>query len=66
MIPIRDSEPSGITPYVTIGLMVLNILGFLLQLGSGDSKKAGYTVRADVQGAQYHQQTRDAGGNCND
>ncbi|MDE0960907.1 MAG: rhomboid family intramembrane serine protease [Planctomycetota bacterium] len=36
MIPLRDSEPSGITPYVTIGLMVLNILGFLLQLSGGD------------------------------
>ena len=26
MIPIRDSEPSGITPYVTIAILVLNVL----------------------------------------
>jgi membrane associated rhomboid family serine protease len=48
MIPIRDSEPSGITPYVTIGLMVLNILGFLLQLGSGDDLIDRYGLRPAI------------------
>ena len=31
MIPIRDSEPSGITPYVTIGLIVINTVIALIQ-----------------------------------
>ena len=31
MIPIRDSEPSGITPYVTIGILVLNVLVSIAQ-----------------------------------
>lgn len=48
MIPIRDSEPSGITPYVTIGLMVLNILGFLLQLSSGDDLIDRYGLRPAI------------------
>jgi membrane associated rhomboid family serine protease len=48
MIPLRDSEPSGITPYVTIGLMVLNILGFLLQLSSGDDLIDRYGLRPAI------------------
>jgi membrane associated rhomboid family serine protease len=37
MIPIRDRNPSGTFPYVTIGIIVINILIFLyeLSLGSG-------------------------------
>ena len=31
MIPIRDSEPSGITPYVTIGLLIINVLAAIAQ-----------------------------------
>lgn len=48
MIPIRDSEPSGITPYVTIGLMVLNILCFLLQLGSDDRLVEDFALRPAI------------------
>ena len=37
MIPIRDRNPSGSFPYVTIGIIIVNILIFLyeLSLGSG-------------------------------
>jgi hypothetical protein len=37
MIPIRDRNPSGTFPYVTIGIIIVNILIFLyeLSLGSG-------------------------------
>jgi membrane associated rhomboid family serine protease len=37
MIPIRDKNPSGTFPYVTIGIIVINVLIFLyeLSLGSG-------------------------------
>jgi membrane associated rhomboid family serine protease len=37
MIPIRDRNPSGTFPYVTIGIIIVNILFFLyeLSLGSG-------------------------------
>ena len=37
MIPIRDRNPSGTFPYVTIGIIIINILIFLyeLSLGSG-------------------------------
>jgi membrane associated rhomboid family serine protease len=48
MIPIRDSEPSGITPYVTIALMVLNILCFLLQLASEDALVDGFGLRPAI------------------
>jgi membrane associated rhomboid family serine protease len=32
MIPIRDFRPSGITPYVTVGLILLNLLVYAYQL----------------------------------
>jgi membrane associated rhomboid family serine protease len=48
MIPIRDSEPSGITPYVTIGLIVLNILCFLLQMASDDRLIEGFGLRPAI------------------
>ena len=48
MIPIRDSEPSGITPYVTIGLIVLNILCFLIQLASEDALVDGFGLRPAI------------------
>ena len=48
MIPIRDSEPSGITPYVTIALMVLNILCFLIQLASEDALVDGFGLRPAI------------------
>jgi membrane associated rhomboid family serine protease len=40
MIPIRDRNPSGTFPYVTIGIIVINVLIFLyeLSLGSGLGK----------------------------
>jgi len=48
VIPIRDSEPSGITPYVTIGLIALNILCYLLQLGSDDYLVEGFAFRPAI------------------
>src|SRR5262245_27272853 len=36
MIPLRDVIPSRTTPYVTISLVVLNVLVFLYQLSLGD------------------------------
>ena len=48
MIPIRDSEPSGSTPYVTIGLIALNILCYLLQLGSDDHLVEGFAFRPAI------------------
>ncbi|MHC4307958.1 MAG: rhomboid family intramembrane serine protease, partial [Planctomycetota bacterium] len=35
MIPIRDRNPSGTFPYVTIGIIVINILIFLYELSLG-------------------------------
>ena len=35
MIPIRDRNPSGTFPYVTIGIIVVNVLVFLYELSLG-------------------------------
>jgi hypothetical protein len=35
MIPIRDRNPSGTFPYVTIGIIVINVLIFLYELSLG-------------------------------
>ena len=35
MIPIRDKNPSGTFPYVTIGIIVINIFIFLYELSLG-------------------------------
>lgn len=35
MIPLRDYNPTRVTPYVTYGLLGLNLLVFLYQLGLG-------------------------------
>ena len=40
MIPIRDRIPSRTFPYVTIGLIVANVLVYLLQLSQGDNLDA--------------------------
>src|SRR5262245_44721894 len=40
MIPLRDVIPSRTTPYVTISLVVLNVLVFLYQLSLGDQVNA--------------------------
>jgi len=34
--PYRDDNPTDITPYVTIGLIVVNILAFILQIAASD------------------------------
>lgn len=36
MIPLRDVIPSRTTPVVTVGLIALNVVAFLYQLGLGD------------------------------
>ena len=35
MIPIRDDNPTFSKPYVTVGLIVINCLVFLIEVGSG-------------------------------
>ena len=34
-IPLRDDNPRSITPYVTIGLIVVNALVWLYQVSAG-------------------------------
>lgn len=36
MIPIRDRNPSGTFPVVTVGIILANVLVFLIQLSLGD------------------------------
>ena len=36
MIPFRDHNPSGTAPGVTVGLIVLNALAFVVELGQGE------------------------------
>lgn len=36
MIPLRDANPPGTVPFVTYGIIVLNVLVFLLELAMGD------------------------------
>lgn len=45
MIPIRDSEPSGITPHITIALIVINVLVTMLQFSSGFEQSFDYGLR---------------------
>src|ERR1041384_2454029 len=40
MIPLRDVIPSRTTPYITIALVVINVLVFLYQLSLGDEVNA--------------------------
>ncbi len=35
MIPIRDKNPSGIFPYITIGIIVINVSVFLYEISLG-------------------------------
>ena len=39
MIPIRDRNPSGTFPYITIGIIVINIFIFLYELSLGPVEK---------------------------
>ncbi|HPD06341.1 MAG TPA: rhomboid family intramembrane serine protease [Candidatus Bipolaricaulis sp.] len=38
MIPVRDGQPSGVVPYITIVLIVLNVAAFLYTLSYSDSR----------------------------
>ncbi len=40
MIPFRDHNPSGTVPVVTVGLIVLNVLAFVLELDQGENLEA--------------------------
>jgi membrane associated rhomboid family serine protease len=47
MFPYKDDNPTNIFPFVTIGIIVLNVLVFILQLISGgDSQKSVYAYGA--------------------
>ena len=39
MIPFRDRNPSGSVPVVTIGLILVNVAVFLVELGQGENLK---------------------------
>jgi membrane associated rhomboid family serine protease len=46
MIPLRDDVPSGSVPFVSIGLIALNVLVFFYQasIGSGDLRAAEASI----------------------
>lgn len=43
MVPLRDDNPSQITPYVTYGLIVVNVLAFLYELTLNPLQIDGFT-----------------------
>lgn len=47
MIPIRDKNPSGTFPYITIGIIVINVLIFLYEL-SLDSELGEFIMKYAV------------------
>jgi len=53
MIPIRDDNPTTITPVVTVGLIVLNILVFMYQLSLGRQGQAFVYVFGAVPDALF-------------
>ena len=42
MVPLRDDNPTQITPYVTYGLIVANILVFIYELSLSDQQLNGF------------------------
>lgn len=48
MVPLRDDNPTWIVPYVTYGIIILNILVFLYELSLGPSLEAFFRVFAVV------------------
>ena len=48
MIPIKDDNPTEITPYVTIALIVLNALVFLYQLSLGPQGDQALVMRMGI------------------
>lgn len=47
MIPYKDDNPTGTTPYVTVGIIILNILVFLYEVTSPlGMEKVAYTYGA--------------------
>jgi membrane associated rhomboid family serine protease len=53
MIPIRDDNPTTITPIVTVGVIVLNVLVFIYQLSLGRDGEAFVHVFGAVPGALF-------------
>ncbi len=53
MIPIRDDNPTTITPVVTVGLIAVNVLVFLYQLSLGGQGGAFVTVFGAVPSALF-------------
>ncbi len=48
MIPLKDDNPTEIFPYVTIGLIVINVLIFLLQVAQGTEFQQHLILRLGV------------------
>lgn len=53
MIPIRDDNPTTITPVVTVGLIVVNVLVFIYQLSLGPQGEAFVYVFGAVPGTLF-------------
>ena len=53
MIPIRDDNPTTITPVVTVGLIVVNVLAFIYQLSLGRDGGAFVRVFGAVPSALF-------------
>ncbi|MGC9529375.1 MAG: rhomboid family intramembrane serine protease [Candidatus Bipolaricaulaceae bacterium] len=45
MIPIRDYRPSGVVPYVTVALILINMLAYVYQLTLSDSTAISVSLR---------------------
>ena len=49
MIPFRDHNPSGTTPYVTIALIVLNVLVFLYEASQHPRRREEFVLQWAMQ-----------------
>ena len=58
MIPFRDDNPSGTTPYVTIALVVLNVLVFLFEAGMSPHRRRDFVLQWSLQPREVVQAVR--------
>jgi rhomboid family protein len=55
MIPLRDDNPTTLTPFVTIGLIILNCLVFLYQVSLGPQEEEFVLSLAAIPADLFHQ-----------
>ena len=55
MIPLRDDNPTTLTPFVTIGLIVLNCLVFFYQVSLGPKEEEFVLSLAAIPADVFHQ-----------